>query len=91
MAELHEATEGARQVARSFHASRELLDIPLQVEIDGASLPAILGLRSKNVAQFLKARNIAYDVVAKRIRVNRDALLRASCRPLDVAHDTGIF
>jgi hypothetical protein len=74
--ELRKATEGARQVARSFDESGELLAIPLQVEIGGTSLPAILGLRSKNVAQFLKARNIAYDVVAKRIRVNRDSLLR---------------
>jgi integrase len=76
LAELHEATEGARQVARSFHESGELLGIPLEAEIGGTSLPAILGLHSKNVAQYLKARNIAYEVVAKRIRVNRDALLQ---------------
>lgn len=75
LAELHEATEGARQVARSFHESGNLLaGIPLPAEISGCLLPAILGLRSRSVAQFLKARNIAYDVVAKRIRVNRDAL-----------------
>ncbi|MFT0173366.1 hypothetical protein ACLKMY_30960 [Paraburkholderia mimosarum] len=76
LAELHEATEGARQVARSFHESGcPLAGTPLQPEIDGTSLPAILGLRGK-IAQFLKVRNIAYDVVGKRIRVSRDALLR---------------
>ena len=77
LAELREATEGARQVAHSFQESGGLLaGIPLQPEIDGTSLLAILGLRSKNIAQFLKMRNIPYDVIRKRTRVSRDALLR---------------
>jgi hypothetical protein len=76
LAELRDATEGARQVARSFHQTGGLLDaLPPQVEIDGTLLPAILGLRSNGVALFLKARKIPYRLVAKRIRVSRDALL----------------
>lgn len=75
--ELREATWGARQVARAFHESGELLaTIPSQVEVDGAALLTVLGLRSRNIAQFLKARSIAYKVVDGRIRIDRDALLR---------------
>lgn len=75
--ELREATRGARQVARAFHESGELLaTIPSQVEVDGAALLTVLGLRSRNIAQFLKARSIAYKVVDGRIRIDRDALLR---------------
>ncbi|MFP3801968.1 integrase [Paraburkholderia sp. SIMBA_027] len=77
LTELRQATEGARQVALSFHESGGLLaGVPLQAEIDGSSLPSILGLRSRQVIQFLKARNIAYDVVAKGTRISREALLR---------------
>lgn len=75
--ELWAVTQGARQIARSFHESGELLAaLPLQAEIVGTSLPAILGLRSKAVAQFLKARRITYTVVAKNIRISREALLQ---------------
>lgn len=77
LTELREATDGARQVARSFHQTGELLAaVPLQVEMDGGVLLSVLGLRSKNIAQFLKTRHIAYTVVAKRIRISRDALRR---------------
>lgn len=77
LTELREATRGGRQVARAFHESGELLTaIPLPVEIVGPSLPAILGLRSNAVAQFLKARSIAYKIVGGKIRVARGALLR---------------
>ncbi|WP_321920440.1 integrase [Paraburkholderia tropica] len=77
LTELRQATEGARQVARSFHESGGLLaGIPLLAEIDGSSLPSILVLRSNAVAQFLKARSIAYKIVGGKIRVARGALLR---------------
>lgn len=77
LTELREATEGARQVARSFHQTGELLAaVPLQVEMDGIALLSVLGLRSMNIAQFLKARRITYTVVAKNIRISREALLQ---------------
>ncbi|WP_244126811.1 integrase [Burkholderia gladioli] len=75
--ELWEATQGARQISRSFHESGELLTAAsLPAEIVGTSLPAILGLRSKAIAQFLKARHITYTVVANNIRISREVLLR---------------
>ncbi|MHA7160998.1 integrase [Burkholderia pseudomallei] len=77
LTELRDMTEGAREVARSFHKTGELLaTVPLQVEIDGIALRSVLGLRSRNIAQFLKARRITYTVVAKNIRISREALLQ---------------
>ncbi|AXE97325.1 integrase [Paraburkholderia hospita] len=77
LTELREATRGARQVARAFHESDELFAaIPLPLKIVGPSLPAILGLRSNAVAQFLKTRGIAYKTVGGKIHVDRDALLK---------------
>ncbi|MGF6296070.1 integrase [Paraburkholderia youngii] len=76
LAELREATQGARQIARAFHESGALLSgIPLPAELDGEQLTAICGLRSRGVAQFLQPRRIRYTVVDRRVRVRREDLL----------------
>ncbi|CAE6830827.1 hypothetical protein R69746_06492 [Paraburkholderia aspalathi] len=75
--ELHEATEGARQVARAFNETGRLLSgTTLGAEIAGRSLIAILGLRSRNIAQFLKVRRIPYSMRERSCCVSRDNLLR---------------
>ncbi|CAN7182215.1 integrase [Caballeronia sp. LjRoot34] len=77
LAELHEATEGARDVARQYASTGELLStVPSEADLDSVALPAMIGLRSKNVAQFLQARKIAYRIVEGRIRFSRADLLK---------------
>ncbi|WP_256928051.1 integrase [Caballeronia sordidicola] len=77
MEELHEATEGARIVARQYASTGALLaNVPSEVDLDSAALPAMIGLRSKAVAQFLRARKITYRIVDGRIRFSRADLLK---------------
>ncbi len=75
--ELHAATEGAREVARRYHETDELLaDVRCANELDSAELPALLGLKSRNVAEFIQRREIPYTIVGRRIRVSRTDLLK---------------
>ncbi|AOJ22822.1 integrase [Burkholderia cenocepacia] len=77
LAELREATAGARQVARSYHEFGALLScMRLPVELDSVQLAAVCGLRSRGIAQFLRSRKIQYKVVGRRVLVVREDLLR---------------
>lgn len=77
LAELCEATEGARQIARSYHESGALLSgLRLPNELDGTQLATVCGLRSRGIAQFLKPRQIRYKIVDRRVLVGREDLLR---------------
>jgi len=79
--ELHEATEGARQVAGSFHETGRLLpEVRLEPEIAGPALLAVLGLRSRAITQFLRAREIPFAIRGKTSYVTCDALLQGLVR-----------
>ncbi|WP_244816430.1 integrase [Caballeronia sp. Lep1P3] len=79
--ELHSATQAARCVARRYHETGELLaNGSCASEFDSAVLPSVLGLRSRNVAQFLQTRHIPYRRVGGLIRVHRADLLKGLTR-----------
>jgi len=86
LAELREVTQGARQIAKAFHVSGELLGYrPVPTVLDNIRLIGICDLRSRNIAQFLKARHIPYEVVDRKVQVSREALLEG----LRLDHWTG--
>ncbi|WP_367394844.1 integrase [Cupriavidus sp. Agwp_2] len=83
VAELREATAGPRQVA--LQASRRGSLMPrnaLPKVLYTRDLRAVLGLNSSNLAQFLRARAIPFEIVDRRLRVDRDAL----CRGIEKDH-----
>lgn len=76
VAELRTATDGPRGVARRYYETGVLLsDVVLGDELDSISIRAALGLQGRGVPQFLQRRQIPYEVVDRRLRVKRDALL----------------
>jgi hypothetical protein len=86
LAELREATRGARQIAGAFHESGELLGYrPLPAVLDNIRLIAICDLRSRSISKFLKARHIPYKIADRKVQVSREALLKG----LRLDHWTG--
>ncbi|QMI46705.1 integrase [Burkholderia sp. MBR-1] len=74
--ELRQLTEGARNVARSFSRTGSVLaGIELNPVLGPEDVLRHTGLESRNVAQFLRLRDIPYDVVNKRIRVGKSAFM----------------
>ncbi|MGO4413946.1 integrase [Cupriavidus sp. KB_39] len=81
VAELRTATAGARSVGRRYSETGVLLsDVVLADELDSAAIRTALGLQSASVPLFLQSRRIPYEVVDRRLRVKRDALLEGIAR-----------
>ncbi|MGF6634893.1 integrase [Paraburkholderia sp. MM6662-R1] len=79
--ELHELTDGARNVARSFsHTGRLLVGKNLKPVLGPVDVRRLVGLESKNVAQFLKQRKIPYEVLTKRVQVRKSDFLAGIAR-----------
>jgi len=79
--ELHMATQGARGLALRYHETGDLLaDVQCASEIDSAVLPSVLGLKSRNVAQFLQCREIPVRLLHGRIQVSRTDLHKGLLR-----------
>jgi len=75
VSELEGATRGAREVARLFLESGELLHSDsLKPELDVNDLIKVLGLKSRSVAQFLRYRKIPFYVIGRKLHVTRGAL-----------------
>ncbi|AZG15239.1 integrase [Cupriavidus pauculus] len=75
VAELRGATDGPRQVAMKANRCGSLVPgnaIPRFLST--SDLRTVLGLKSWGLAQFLRSREIPYEVVNRRLRVERDAL-----------------
>lgn len=83
VAELQEATAGPRQVALQVSRRGSLMPRnALPKVLFTPDLRVVLGLSSSNLAQFLRTRTIPFDIVDRRLRVDRDAL----CRGIEKDH-----
>lgn len=83
VAELREATAGPRQIALKASRCGSLMPrSALPPVLFTSDLRAVLGLNSWKLAQFLRARAIPFEIVDRRLRVNRDAL----CRGIEKDH-----
>ncbi|CAL8475326.1 Integrase (plasmid) [Caballeronia sp. S22] len=72
LAEMHLATEGARSVSQRYNETQDLLaDAQCPSEVNSAELVSVLGLRSTNVMQFLRCRDIPHRLVGGRVQVRR--------------------
>ncbi|QQX84792.1 integrase [Cupriavidus necator] len=77
VAELREVTAGARRVALLANRHGLLLrgkSIPEM--LNGHDIRAVLGLKSRNIAQFLKSREIPFEIVNRGLLIGRDALCK---------------
>lgn len=74
--ELYDLTQGPRAVAQSFFETGRLFaNSSLESILTGSDVIRLVKLESTNVGQFLRARMIPYEVVSKKIRVEREVLL----------------
>ncbi|KDP85762.1 integrase [Cupriavidus sp. SK-3] len=81
VAELCEATAGPRQVAmRAYRHGSLLSRRSLPKTLDTYDIQAVLGLKSRNIVQFLRAREIPFEIVRRGLRVDRVALLKGIAR-----------
>lgn len=83
VAELREATAGPRQVAIQASRRGTLMSRgALPKVLLRPDLRAVLGLNSLSIVPFLRARTIPFEIVDRRLRVDRDAF----CKGIEADH-----
>lgn len=76
LAELQKATAGPRQVALKASRRGSLLSLrSLPKRLYTWDIQTALGLESRNIAQFLRSREIPFEIENRGLRVDREALL----------------